>query len=209
MFVLLDAMLIKEDGMEDRLLVAKALLECYPFIEDMERALTHSSEELARNGFYAIFPKEQMQIYEQIIRNGMRRSILAKMKGWIDAAFAAGDSPSLSILRERYLYHTSMFDIMNRYGVCVRTCYRYIRKGLAELASLLDRKGADKRTIIIECGNESLFSMMLGKVIEEDDQESLSDGSNRMQERRRGQRINSRRIHLHHGNNGGHGRCYM
>ena len=112
MFVLLDAMLIKEDGMEDRLLVAKALLECYPFIEDMTRALTRSSEELARSGFYAVFPNEQMRIYEQIIRNGMRKSLLGRMKGWIDAAFAAGDSPALSILKERYVYHTQMFDII-------------------------------------------------------------------------------------------------
>lgn len=163
-----------------------------------------------RSGFYAVFPKEQMRIYEQIIRNGVRKSVLGRMKGWLDAAFAARVSPALSILKERYVYHTPMFDIMNKYGVCVRTCYRYIKKGLAELAALLEEVGADKRKIIVECGNESLFSMMLGKAIEEDDEEALSEKEGeRLPNRRPAKRLNTHHIRLHHGNNGGRGRCYV
>ena len=45
----------KEEKMEDRQLVTKAVLECYPYIEDMHDALTRSAEKCALDGFYAVF----------------------------------------------------------------------------------------------------------------------------------------------------------
>ena len=192
--------------MEDRMLVVKALLESYPFIEDMKRALAVQSEQLASSGFYAIFPNEQMRIYEKLIRNGMRKGVLDRMKRWIDFAFFEGDSPALSLLKERYIHGAPMSEVMNKYGVSLRTCYRYVKRGLAALTSLLEKHGVDKRRILTECGDESLFSMMLNKVIEEDDEEkSLSDRQDGRVEKGHGQSINNRHSNrLHHGSNGGH-----
>ena len=158
--------------MEDKLLVAKTLLKCYPHLADLYQALTNCTEECIRNGFYAIFPKEQMKLYESINSYEQRKVGVYNMKYLIEQAFNKTKSGALSILKERFLFHRSMGELIDRYKVSLRTCYRYIKKGLAELAANMEELGYDKKRIICEYGDEPLFLTMLNRVIKEDDAET-------------------------------------
>lgn len=173
--------------MEDRLLVAKTVLECYAHLDDLYDALTESSSCCVRNGFYAIFPSEQMRLYERIAKYEDRKAGLYNMKYLIEEAFRRGGSVSMSFLRERYVEGVPMEVLTERYGVCKRTCYRYMQRGLAEFALEAERLGYDKKRFICEYGDEPLFTSMLNRVIREDDGEEAREAEETTS-------INSRRI---------------
>ena len=158
--------------MEDRSLVAKTLLKCYPHLDDLYDSIVRSEDECVEGGFYAIFPNAQMRLYERIIAYEKRKAGVCNMKYLIEESFKRGRGVALSLLRERYLYKREMEELMQEFGVSLRTCYRYIKKGLADLASELEALGFDKKKIIVEYGNEPLFLSMLNRVIKEDDAET-------------------------------------
>lgn len=120
--------------MEDRLLLAKILLKCYPHLDDLYAALTECIEDCVANGFYAIFPNEQLRLYERIYAYERRKVGIYNMKYLVEEAFRRGNSPALSLLKEKYLCKRTMNELTLKYQVSLRTCYRYIKKGLAELA---------------------------------------------------------------------------
>lgn len=157
--------------MEDKYLVAKAILECYSHLDDLYESLTRRSDAAVKSGFYAIFPSEQMRIYERIITFENRKVGLYNMKYLTEECFRRGKSPALSLLKEKYIYRISKEELMKRYGVCLRTCYRYVKKGIAEFTDELEKMGFDKKKLLITFGDEPLFQNMLTKVIRWDDAE--------------------------------------
>lgn len=157
--------------MEDKLLVAKTLLKCYPHLEDLYHALTDCAEECIESGFYAIFPSEQMRLYERISAYERRKVGVYNMKFLIEEAFRRGKSNALCLLKQRYINNTPMNQLIERYGVSLRTCYRYIKRGLSELVKQMEELGYDKKRIFCEYGDEPLFLNMLNRVIKEDDAE--------------------------------------
>jgi len=161
----------KEDEMEDNLLVAKTLLKCYPHLDDLFEALTHCTEECINSGFYAIFPNEQLRLYERINAYERRKTGIYNMKYLIEESFRRGKGIALSLLKDRFLSRRDMGELIERYRVSLRTCYRYLKKGLGELAKELEDLGFDKKRILMEYGNEPLFMTMLNRVIKEDDSE--------------------------------------
>ena len=62
-----------------------------------------------------------------------------------------------------------MNELAGKYGGCLRTCYRQIKKGIAAFSEELEKLGFDKKRLLTEFGNEPLFQMMLTRVIREDD----------------------------------------
>ena len=170
---------IKEVTMEDQLLVAKTLLKCYPHLDDLSDALTRSIEECVESGFYAIFPNEQMRLYERIYAYEHRKVGVYNMKYLIEEAFRRGEGHALSLLKERFLSHKDMNDLMAKYGVSLRTCYRHIKRGLTVFAEALAAIGFDKKRIIVEYGDEPLFLTMLNRVIKEDDAEPERERADR------------------------------
>ena len=171
MFVLLNRNSYKEGKMEDQLLVAKTLLKCYPHLDDLFRVLHRCSEECVESGFYALFPNEQMRLYERICAYEKRKLGVYNMKYLIEESFRRGKGSALSLLKERFLYNRDMNELMEKYGVSLRTCYRYLKRGLREFADALASQGFDKKRILCEYGNEPLFQTMLNRVIKEDDLE--------------------------------------
>ena len=218
---------VKEEEMEDKLLVAKTLLECYPHLDDLYEVLTGSSESCVHSGFYAIFPSEQMSIYERLIRYEERKVGLYNMKYLVEEAFRREKSAPLSLLKEKYINKRSMIQIMEKYGVSLRTCYRYLKRGLSDFCRGLENAGFSKQRLLLNFGNEPLFQTMLSKVIREDDMERLEQerAEEKKKERvasclacekeKEGERkggtpggvINNRRTPLPHGGSG-HG-CYV
>ena len=199
--------------MEDKFLVAKTLLECYKHLDDLYDALTDSSEKAVANGFYAIFPLEQMRIYERIIRYEARKVGVYNMKYLIEESFRRGGSHALSLLKEKYLHGYSIADLAEKYGVCMRTCYRHLKKGLVAFTEELEKLGFDKKRLICLYGNEPLFMTMLNLVIKEDDAEGREE---KREEGKKGDdaptekktEINNRRNRLPR-DNGGHVRSYV
>ena len=167
--------------MEDKLLVAKTLLKCYPHLDDLYEALTESTRSCVASGFYALYPIEQMRLYERINEYENRKLGLYNMKYLINQSLQNGRSVSVSLLKEKFINHLSMKDLMEKYCVCMRTCYRYLIKGLADFASEMEKLGYDKKKVLIEFGNEPLFQTMLTRVIKEDDAE-IREESNRKRE---------------------------
>ncbi len=158
--------------MEDKLLVAKTLLKCYPHLDDLYNALNRCVEECIESGFYAIFPSEQMRLYERISAYEKRKVGVYNMKFLIEEAFRRGKSNALSLLKQRYLNNIPMNQLIEKYGVSLRTCYRYIKRGLSELVKQMEELGYDKKRIFCEYGDEPLFLNMLNRVIKEDDAET-------------------------------------
>jgi len=156
--------------MEDRQLVTKAVLECYPYIEDMYDALTRSAEKCALDGFYAVFAAEQMRLYEQILRYNDRKIGLYNMKYLIEEGIRRSGVMSDGFLRARYLLGKSAAEIASQKDTSLRTCYRQLQRGLEAFTSALERMGFDKKCLLKEFGNEPLFSSMLKRVIDEDDE---------------------------------------
>ena len=212
--------------MEDKLLVAKTLLECYPHLDDLYEVLTGNSESCVHSGFYAIFPSEQMSIYERLIKYEERKVGLYNMKYLVEEAFRRGKSAPLSLLKEKYINKKSMLELMEKYGVSLRTCYRYLKRGLSDFCCGLESAGFPKQRLLLTFGNEPLFQAMLTKVIREDDaerseQESVAEkqkegfvgnATEKKEERAKEQRtpacgVNNRRTPLPHGDSG-HG-CYV
>ena len=68
-----------------------------------------------------------------------------------------------------------MNELMESYNVSLRTCYRYIKRGLTEFAKEMGLLGYDKKKIICEYGDEPLFLTMLNRVIKEDDAERAQE----------------------------------
>ena len=169
------AILFREDFMEDRLLLAKTLLKCYPHLDDLYAALTECVEDCVANGFYAIFPNDQLRLYERIYSYERRKVGVYNMKYLIEEAFRRGSGVALSLLKEKYLYDRAMSELTLKYQVSLRTCYRYIKKGLAELAAEMEKLGYDKKKILCEYGDEQLFLTMLNRVIKEDDAERAQE----------------------------------
>ena len=161
--------------MEDLILVVKTLLKCYPHLDDLYEALTESVEECVKSGFYAIFPSEQMRLYERIYAYEHRKVGVYNMKYLIEEAFRRGKGNILSLLKERFLYKKEMSELTEKYGVSLRTCYRYVKRGLTLLAEALLEMGFDKRRILMEYGDEPLFLTMLNRVIKEDDAERAAE----------------------------------
>ena len=157
--------------MEDKYLVAKTILECYSHLDDLYESLSRRSEAAVRSGFYAIFPSEQMRLYEKIITLEDRKVGLYNMKYLIEECFRRGRTPALSLLKEKYIERAPKEDLMKKYGVCLRTCYRYVRKGIVEFTDELEKMGFDKLKLLTSFGDEPLFQTMLTKVIRWDDQE--------------------------------------
>ena len=157
--------------MEDQLLVAKTLLKCYPHLDDLCEALNRCSEECVESGFYALFPNEQMRLYERICAYEKRKLGVYNMKYLIEESFRRGKGSALSLLKERFLYNRDMNELMEKYGVSLRTCYRYLKRGLRAFSEALVSLGFDKRRILVEYGNEPLFLTMLNRVVREDDWE--------------------------------------
>ena len=178
----------KEATMEDRSLIAKTLLKCYPHLDDLYDALKECVEDCVQNGFYAIFPSEQMRLYERIYAYERRKIGVYNMKYLVEEAFRRGKGAALSLLKERYLSHQGMNDLTLKYQVSLRTCYRYIKKGFVELASEMEKLGFDKKKILTEYGDEPLFLAMLNRVIKEDDAE------NEEREAQKEGDLNSRRL---------------
>ena len=152
--------------MEDKQLVVKALLECYPYIDDMYDALTRMIASSVSDGFYAIFANEQMRLYERIMRYNDRKIGLYNMKYLIEE----GTGRKQSILRARYMEGKSASVIASESDIPLRTVYLRLKQGIATLAVVLEKMGFDKKRILKEFGNEPLFSSMLKRVIEEDDE---------------------------------------
>lgn len=163
--------------MEDRLLVVKTLLKCYPHLADLYQTLTKCTEECVESGFYAIFPGEQMRLYERIRAYERRKVGVYNMEYLIEECFRRGKGSALSLLKERYIVGRSMNELIDRYAVSLRTCYRYVKKGLSELALEMEALGYDKRRILCEYGDEPLFLTMLNRVIREDDAEREKEGA--------------------------------
>lgn len=163
--------------MEDRSLLAKTLLKCYPHLDDLYAALTECIEDCVANGFYAIFPNEQLRLYERIYAYERRKVGIYNMKYLVEEAFRRGNSPALSLLKEKYLCKRTMNELTLKYQVSLRTCYRYIKKGLAELAKEMEKLGYGKRKILSEYGDEQLFLTMLNRVIREEDAEREKENS--------------------------------
>ena len=176
------ANLKKEDVMEDLILVVKTLLKCYPHLDDLYDAITRSVEECVESGFYAIFPNEQMRLYERIYAYERRKVGIYNMKYLIEEAFRRGKGNTLSILRERYLNKKEMGELTHLYGVSLRTCYRHVKRGLTILAETLLEMGFDKRRILTEYGDEPLFLTMLNRVIKEDDAERAAESERQERE---------------------------
>ena len=173
--------------MEDQLLVAKTLLKCYPHLDDLFETLHRCSEECVGSGFYALFPIEQMRLYERIYEYERRKLGVYNMKYLIEESFRRGKGSALSLLKDRFIYHKEMNELMERYHVSLRTCYRYIKKGLSEFSKGLESLGYDKKRVLCEYGNEPLFLTILNRVIKEDDWEEEKE-----KERADERRINSR-----------------
>ena len=152
--------------MEDRFLVTKAVLECYPYIDDMYDALTRSADKCVADGFYAIFAEEQMRLYEQIMKYNDRKVGLYNLKYIIEK----GMNGSNEVFRARYLQGKSASEIAVQGGGKLRTIYRQLQKGLATFTFTLELMGFNKKRLLKEFGNEPLFSSMLKRVIEEDDE---------------------------------------
>ena len=157
--------------MEDKYLVAKTLLLCYPHLDDLFDVLTESSENCVKSGFYAIFPNEQMRLYERIMRYENRKVVLYDMKYLVEECFRRASAPALSLLKEKYIGKKDMNELMQKFGVCLRTCYRQIKKGIMLFSEELEKLGFDKKKLLTEFGDEPLFQMMLTRVIREDDAE--------------------------------------
>ena len=170
--------------MEDQLLVAKTLLLCYPYLEDLFDSLTRCENECVSSGFYAIFPNEQMRLYERIAAYEHRKVGVYNMKYLIEECFRRGKGAALSLLKERYLSGVDMPVLMEKYDVSLRTCYRYIKRGLAELSKALQSLGFDKKRILTEYGNEPLFMTMLNRVIKEDDAENAGERGEKKMEKK-------------------------
>ena len=197
MFVLLNGKFIKEDRMEDKYLVAKTLLECYSHLDDLYNALTKRVDACMESGFYAIFPNEQMRIYERITEYENRKIGLYNMKFLIEECFRKGKSAPISILKEKYINKITKEECMKKYGVSLRTFYRYVKKGIADFTVELEKMGFEKKKILCEFGNEPLFQTTLTKVIREDDREEGGTASTPTPIALQG--INSRRTPLLHG----------
>ena len=165
--------------MEDQLLVAKTLLKCYPHLDDLCAVLHNCVEECVESGFYAIFPNEQMRLYERINVYEKRKAGVYNMKYLIEECFRSGKGHALSLLKERFIAHLDMSELIDKYRVSLRTAYRYIKRGLAEFAGTLSELGYDKKRILMEYGNEPLFLTMLNRVIKEDDAETENNKSER------------------------------
>ena len=123
-----------------------------------------------------------MRLYDKIISYEDRKVVIYNMKYMIEESFRRGKGLALSILKDRYLGHREMDELMREYHVSLRTCYRYLKRGLSDLAKELASLGYDKKRIISEYGNEPLFLTMLNRVIKEDDAEN--------EDRERGKEIN-------------------
>ena len=150
--------------MEDRQLVVKALLECYPYIDDMYDALARMVEKSVVEGFYAIFEKDQMRLYERIMNYNDRKIGLYNMKYILEKGTEG------SLLRERYLAGKSASVIAGERHIPLRTVYHQLQTGLSRLTESLEKMGFDKKRILKEFGNEPLFTSMLKRVIAEDDE---------------------------------------
>ena len=157
--------------MEDKYLVAKTLLECYSHLDELYESLTRRAEAAVKSGFYAIFPSEQMRIYERIIACENRKIGLYNMKYLIEESFRRGSGAPLSLLKEKYIGRLSKEALIEKYGVSMRTCYRYCKKGIAAFTAELEKLGFDKKKLLLTFGDEPLFQNMLTKVIREDDSE--------------------------------------
>ncbi|MCR4725831.1 MAG: hypothetical protein K5753_01265 [Clostridia bacterium] len=156
--------------MEDRLLVAKALVSCYAHIDDVCEALERSAEKCALDGFYAIYPSDQMRLYERLIKNNERKRNLVNMKYVIERGLSGIKTGNAALLRERYEFTLARSDLMKKLGISLRTLYRRFDRALEEFACALDRFGFDQKRILREFGNEPLFSVSLNRVIKEDDE---------------------------------------
>ena len=152
--------------MEDRQLVVKALLECYPYIDDMHDALTRMVEKCVADGFYAVFAEEQMRLYERILKYNDRKIGLHNMKYLLEQ----GTNRPKSLLRARYLERKSAATIAAECDIPLRTVYRHLSAEIVTLAGIFEGMGFDKKRILKEFGNEPLFTSMLKRVIEEDDE---------------------------------------
>ena len=95
-----------------------------------------------------------------------------------------------------------MNELMERYGVCLRTCYRHIKRGIESFCCGLERLGYNKKKLLLLFGNEPLFQTMLSVVIREDDAERR----NGPLPRERKSTINNRHNPLLRGND--RGGCY-
>ena len=191
--------------MEDKYLVAKTLLECYSHLDDLYDALTKRVDACLESGFYAIFPNEQMRLYQRIVEYENRKVGLYNMKFLIEECFRKGNSAPLSLLKEKYINLKTKSEIMARYGVCLRTCYRYFKRGIAEFTVQLEKMGYDKRKVLMEFGDEPLFQNALSKVIREDDNEGRAVAPLDLEEKS----INNRRRTPLHPGSSAHGRCYV
>ena len=199
MFVLLDLDRNKEEEMEDKFLVAKTLLECYAHLDELYFSLTESAEACVRSGFYAIFPSEQMRLYDRLMAYEDRKIGLYNMKYLTEECFRRGDSAPLSLLKEKYINRLSKEEMIKKYGVCLRTCYRYLKKGLKEFTDILEKMGFDKKRMLLTFGDEPLFQGMLTRVIREDDREECEGRESAEREEKE---INSRRNPLRPCNSG-------
>lgn len=173
--------------MEDRLLIAKTLMKCYPHLDDLCAALNECVENCVRNGFYAVFPTEQMLLYQKIYGYENRKVGVYNMKYLIEEVFRRGKGAAISLLKERYLFNRAMNELTLKYQVSLRTCYRYIKKGLAHFAAEMEKLGYDKKKIFTEYGDEPLFLAMLNRVIKEDDAENEEEDLGKTE-------INNRRL---------------
>lgn len=152
--------------MEDRELVVKALLECYPYIDDMCDTLTRMTEKCVADGYYAVFMDEQMRLYEKIMKYNARRSGLYRIKNILEA----GTGGRMPLLRARFMDGKSAAVVASEGEIPLRTVYRRLQTGISALAAVLEKMGYDKKHILKEFGDEPLFSAMLKRVIDEDDE---------------------------------------
>ena len=156
--------------MEDRLLVAKALVSCYAHLDDVCEALDKSAEKLALEGFYAIYPNDQMKIYERLIGIKERKRVLYNMKFIIEKGFHDIKKESSVLLRDRYEKGKGRNELTKHMGISLRTLYRRLDRALEDFTVALERIGFNKKKTITEFGNEPLFSVSLNRVIKEDDE---------------------------------------
>ncbi len=156
--------------MEDRILIAKALVSCYAHIDDVCDALDASAEKYARSGFYAVYPIDQMRIYEKLIQCNERKRILYNMKFVIEKGFSLIRAENAVLLRHRYELKRGRNDMSRDLGFSLRTLYRKLERALEEFAAALERVDFDKKRLLVEFGNEALFSVALNRAIKEDDE---------------------------------------
>ena len=144
--------------------VVKALVNCYPNVQDAIKTINKQLRYLVSCGYYVHNINDEMRIYVKIIELNTRKQGLKNLRYVIRNVLLNCKAITRTLLIDKYFRRKSVKWIAKKYKQSVRTVYRNLNRAYIDVGKVLVDLNFTEQMIQDYFGDEPIFINSLKEV---------------------------------------------